>query len=185
MSDEISWWMNNPISNIIYLYHETRLRYTIPFCILNSVIRAVCKRLWFCTWILAQLTGSSLIVSDSPKSCKGRSVFLPTIPGTLLESSRVGQNVLIGQTWVDSTGLSSVTAPVVKGNLPSTPNWPHGRIFLENLTVAQLVKKFRSEEFYLLGYSTIQSVKNQHKFRRNMSLPFWFSTDHAALYPKR
>jgi hypothetical protein len=107
-SDDISWRMKDPISKMIYLYHETRLRYTIPFRILNSVIRAVCKRLRFCTRILAQLTGSSRIVCDSPRSCKGRSVFSPrnSVHTSWVESSWTEH--LIGQTWVDLTELDSV-----------------------------------------------------------------------------
>jgi hypothetical protein len=75
----------------------------------------------------ATITGSSLIASDSPRSCNERSVFLPRIPGTQLESSHVGLKIclcsdLFDQTRVDLNELDSVTAPAARGNLFSTPN---------------------------------------------------------------
>jgi hypothetical protein len=53
-----------------------------------------------------------------------------------------------------------------------------------------------NEDFHLLGYNAVQSVEDQPKFQKNISIPssgsknmflrnvVWLSTDYMALYPR-
>jgi hypothetical protein len=146
---DLRFWTNEHLHFYLYRFSSTCRVQTVQVCML----------------LLAHLARSSRAVAALPRRCKDNSWLTawvqPSWPGLC--------SILVYQTRIDVTWLDEIPTPGAQGNLFSTSNCLRWLIFLENLTVAQLTKKFCNEDFCLLGHNAIQYVQNQHKFLGDVS----------------